>query len=166
VLNAKITQLGIDIADITQTLQEQNIVLPGGRLDVSNVEIIVETLGRFKSVEEIGEVLIPISGTEATIPLRDIAAIRKAYEEPINNPAYYNGHQAIVLSVFILSGVDAVKFGERLQKEVTEIEQSLPWGYVCHLPARAHQKSRQRHGDQCGRKRGHRSGGGHAAAGV
>jgi multidrug efflux pump subunit AcrB len=130
VLNAKITQLGIDIADITQTLQEQNIVLPGGRLDVSNVEIIVETLGRFKSVEEIGEVLIPISGTEATIPLRDIAAIRKAYEEPINNPAYYNGHQAIVLSVFILSGVDAVKFGERLQKEVTEIEQSLPWGYV------------------------------------
>jgi multidrug efflux pump subunit AcrB len=130
VTNAKIAQLGIDIADISQTLQEQNIVLPGGKLDVDNVEIIVETQGRFKSIAEIGEVLIPVSGTRATIPLRDIASIRKAYVEPIQNPAYYNGHQAIVLSVFILGGVDAVEFGERLQKEVTEIENSLPWGYV------------------------------------
>ena len=89
----------------------------------------METSGRFKSIEEIGEVLIPISGTQASIPLRDIAAIRKAYVEPINNPAYYNGHQAIVLSLFILNGVDAVEFGRRLTKEVQEIEDSLPWGY-------------------------------------
>ena len=49
--------------------------------------------------------------------------------EPINNPAYYNGHQAIVLSVFILRGVDAVEFGERLQQKVKEMENDLPWGY-------------------------------------
>ncbi|MFZ0134307.1 MAG: efflux RND transporter permease subunit, partial [Desulfobacterales bacterium] len=124
VLNAKIAQLGIDIADIGKTLQAQNILLPGGRINVNDVEIIVETQGRFISIEEIGEVLIPISGTQATIPLRDIATIRKAYVEPIHNPAYYNGHQAIVLSVFILRGVDAVDFGERLKREIQEIEQS------------------------------------------
>jgi len=130
VSNAKIAQLGIDPADIGKSLRKQNILLPGGRINVNDVEIIVETQGRFTSVEEIGEVLIPISGTEASIPLRDIAAIRKAYVEPIHNPAYYNGHQSIVLSVFILRGVDAVEFGERLKNEVTEIEQSLPWGYT------------------------------------
>lgn len=127
--NAKITQLGIDIADIGATLQQQNILLPGGKLNINNVEVVVETQGRFKSIEEIGEVQIPISGTQASIPLRDIASIRKAYVEPIQNPAYYNGHQSIVLSVFILSGVDAVEFGERLKKEVQKIEQSLPWGF-------------------------------------
>jgi multidrug efflux pump subunit AcrB len=129
VSSARIAQLGIDTADIGKSLREQNILLPGGRINLSDVEIIVETQGRFHSIEEIGEVLIPISGTQASIPLRDIATIRKAYVEPIHNPAYYNGHQAIVLSVFILRGVDAVEFGERLTKEVQEIEQSLPWGY-------------------------------------
>ena len=129
VSNAKIAQLGIDIADIGKTVQEQNIVLPGGRINVNDVEIIVETQGKFTSIEQIGEVLIPIPGTQATIPLRDIATIRKAYVEPAHNPAYYNGHQSIVLSVFILSGVDAVEFGARLKKEVQEIERSLPWGY-------------------------------------
>ena len=130
VSSAKIAQLGIDPADIGKSLRDQNILLPGGRINLNDVEFIVETQGRFTSIEEIAEVLIPISGTQATIPLRDIATIRKAYEEPINNPAYYNGHQAIVLSVFILRGVDAVEFGERLKQEVQEIEDSLPWGYV------------------------------------
>ncbi len=130
VSNAKIAQLGIDTADIGKSLREQNILLPGGRINLNDVDVVVEVQGRFKSIEEIKEVLIPISGTQATIPLRDIATIRRAYEEPINNPAYYNGHQSIVLSVFILRGVDAVEFGRRLQQEVQEIEDSLPWGYV------------------------------------
>jgi multidrug efflux pump subunit AcrB len=130
VSSAKIAQLGIDTADIGKSLREQNILLPGGRINLNDVDVIVEVQGRFTSIEEIAEVLIPISGTQATIPLRDIATIRKAYEEPINNPAYYNGHQSIVLSVFILRGVDAVEFGRRLKQEVEEIENSLPWGYV------------------------------------
>ncbi|MGB5749141.1 MAG: efflux RND transporter permease subunit, partial [Desulfobacterales bacterium] len=130
VSSAKIAQLGIDTADIGQSLRDQNILLPGGRINLNDVDVIVEVQGRFTSIEEIAEVLIPISGTQATIPLRDIATIRKAYEEPINNPAYYNGHQSIVLSVFILRGVDAVEFGGRLKQEVEEIENSLPWGYV------------------------------------
>ena len=130
VSSAKVAQLGIDIAIIGESLREQNIVLPGGRININDVEFIVEIQGRFKSIEEIEEVLIPISSTQSTIPLREIATIRKAYVEPIHNPAYYNGRQAIVLSVFLLSGVDAVEFGKRLKKEVQAIEHSLPWGYA------------------------------------
>jgi multidrug efflux pump subunit AcrB len=130
VSNAKITQLGIDPVEIGKRLKEQNILLPGGRINIDNVEIIVETQGRFASIEEIENVLIPIPASQASIPLRDIATIRKAYVEPIRNPAYFNGHPAIVLSVFIIRGVDAVEYGERLKQAVKAIEQSLPWGYV------------------------------------
>ncbi|PQP34153.1 acriflavine resistance protein B, partial [Desulfobacteraceae bacterium SEEP-SAG9] len=129
VASAKIAQLGIDPKDIVKSLREQNVLLPAGRINLNDVDVIVETQGWFKSIEEIEEVLIPISGTQGTIPLRDIATIRKAFVEPIQNPAYYNGHQSIVLSVFIIRGVDAVEFGRRLKQEVREIEQSLPWGY-------------------------------------
>lgn len=127
--SAKMAQLGINPNDIGKKLKAQNILLPGGRINVNDVEISLETQGQFKSLAEIEAVLIPIAGTQASIPLRDIATLRKAYVEPIHNPAYYNGHQAIVLSVYLLGGVDAVEFGARLQQEVYEIEQSLPWGY-------------------------------------
>ncbi len=129
VSNAKLTQLGIDPVEIANELRSQNIILPGGRINLDGVEIIIEPQGRFGSIEEIEQVLIPIAGTQSMIPLRDIATIRKAYVEPIENPAYFNGHPAIVLSIFLLRGVDAVEFGERLTEQVRELEQSLPWGY-------------------------------------
>jgi len=127
--NAKMAQLGIEPGVIGNSLKQQNIIRPAGRINMNGVEIVLETLGSFDSMEEIGDVLILVAGTQATIALRDIATIRKAYVEPIQNPAYYNGHQAIVLSVFLFKGVDAVEFGERLKKKVKEIEQSLAWGY-------------------------------------
>ena len=127
--NAKMAQIGIEPGVIGKSLKQQNIIRPAGRINMNGVETVLETLGSFSSIEEIGDVLIPVAGTQATIPLRDIASIRKAYVEPIQNPAYYNGHQAIVLSVFLFKGVDAVEFGERLKKKVKEIEQSLVWGY-------------------------------------
>jgi multidrug efflux pump subunit AcrB len=127
--NAKMAQLGIEPGVIGNSLKQQNIIRPAGRINMNGVEIVLETLGSFRSIEEIGDVLITVAGTQAAIPLRDIASIRKAYVEPIRNPAYYNGHQAIVLSVFLFKGVDAVEFGERLKKEVKDIEQSLAWGY-------------------------------------
>ncbi|MGD8448816.1 MAG: efflux RND transporter permease subunit, partial [Desulfobacterales bacterium] len=127
--NAKMAQIGIEPGVIGETIKQQNIIRPAGRINMNGVEIVLETLGSFNDLEEIDDVLIPVPGTQATIPLRDIATIRKAYVEPIQNPAYYNGHPAIVLSVFLFKGVDAVEFGERLKQKVTEIEQSLPWGY-------------------------------------
>ena len=129
VSNAKIAQLGVETDSIGKALRQQNTLLPGGKLDVNGSEVVIETLGRFESLDDIGDVLIPISGTQGTVALRDIATIRKGYVEPVQNPAYYNGHPAIVLSVFLLDGVDAVVFGERLVKEVNDIEQSLPLGY-------------------------------------
>jgi multidrug efflux pump subunit AcrB len=129
VSNAKVAQLGIETDSIGKVLQQQNILLPGGSINVNGVEVIAETLGRFESLEEIGDVLIPISGTQGTVALRDIATIRKGYVDPIQNPAYYNGHPAIVLSVFLLDGTDAVEFGRRLDQEVKDIEQGLPVGY-------------------------------------
>jgi multidrug efflux pump len=128
--NAKMAQIGIEPGVIGETIKQQNIIRPAGRINMNGVEIVLETLGSFNDLEEIGDVLIPVAGTQATIPLRDIATIRKAYVEPIRNPAYYNGHPAIVLSVFLFKGVDAVEFGERLKKKVKEIEQSLAWGYT------------------------------------
>ena len=127
--NAQLAQFNVNPEVIGESLREQNILLPSGKMNISGVEIVIETLGRFKSVEEIGDVLIPIPGTQGTMPLRDIATIRKGYVEPPNNPAYYNGEQAIVLSVFLLEGVDAVGFGGQLKEKVKEIEGALPWGY-------------------------------------
>ncbi len=130
IVNAKLAQFDVGTQIIANTLKAQNIILPGGRLDIQGTELIIQPTGNFNQVSEIESLLIPIPGTEQTVPLGDLATIRRGYVDPPEKPAYFNGKQSIILSVVLLPGVNAVEFGDRLTAKLKEIEQSLPIGYV------------------------------------
>ncbi len=130
--NTKLAQFGINPGIVIRTLQEQNVILPGGQINVEGQVLTVEPSGNFNDVAEIESVIIPIPGTDKVTPLRDLARITRAYVDPPEKPVYFNGRPAIVLSVSILEGqgVNAVEFGERLTTKIKQLEQTLPLGYV------------------------------------
>ncbi len=130
VSNARLASLGIQPNVIVDTLRAQNLILPGGMIDAEGRNIIIEPSGTFRDVEEIEEVLIPIPGTQKTIPLKDVVQVRRDYVDPAERPVFYNGRPAIVISISILDGINAVEFGERLTQRLKAIEQTLPVGYV------------------------------------
>ncbi len=127
--NSKMAKFGLTPGIISQTLIEQNILLPGGKVDVFGQEVIVEPSGNFNDVAAIASVMIPIPGTEKVTPLRDVVTIIRDYVDPPEQPVYFNGHPAIILSISIMEGVNSIEFGERLTHEVKTIEQTLPIGY-------------------------------------
>ncbi len=128
--NAKLAEFGIDPTVIVRTLADQNILLPAGRIDAEGRDFVIEASGNFASVEDIREVLLPIPGTERVVSLLDVVSISRGYVDPPERPVFYNGRQAIVLSVSMLDGYNAVAFGERLTARVAELESRLPLGYV------------------------------------
>lgn len=128
--SAKLAQAGVSIQDIIQTLVKQNVVLPGGRLDIAGQDIIIEPSGNFRSVEDIEDVLIALPETEQSVRLKDLLRVRRGFAEPANDLAYFNGKRAVVISVSITPGVNAVEFGQRLTAKVRDLESRLPIGYV------------------------------------
>jgi multidrug efflux pump subunit AcrB len=128
--SAKLAQLGVSIQDIIQTLISQNIVLPGGRFDISGADVIIEPSGNFRSVADIENVLIAVPDTEQSVFLKDLLRVRRGFAEPPQDLAYFNGRRAIVISLSITPGVNAVEFGERLKAKVSDLESRLPIGYV------------------------------------
>jgi multidrug efflux pump subunit AcrB len=130
--SAKLAEFGISPGVVIQTLQQQNIILQGGLIDVKGQNIVVQPSGDFNSVSEIEDVIITIPGTQRVTPLRDLAKVTRGYVDPPNKPVYYNGRKAIVLSVSILEGegVNAVEFGARLTQKVKQAQKSLPIGYA------------------------------------
>ena len=127
--NSKLAMLGITPQVISRTLIEQNILLPGGKANVFGQEIIIEPSGNFNDVGEIESVMIPIPGTDKVTPLRDLVTIIRDYVDPPEQPVYFNGHPAIILSVSIMEGVNSVEFGKHLTHKIKTIEQTLPIGY-------------------------------------
>ena len=70
--------------------------------------------------------MIQVPGTEQSIALRDLLGVRPWFEDPPADLAYFNGERAIVVSVSITLGVNAVDFGERLTAKIRDLESRLP----------------------------------------
>ncbi|MEW8000461.1 MAG: efflux RND transporter permease subunit [Candidatus Thiodiazotropha endolucinida] len=126
--NAKLAKFGISPETVGNTLEQQNILLPGGVLDISGRSFAIEPSGNFENLEEIAAIPIGIPGTAQSIALRDLAEIERGYVDPPEMPAFFNGRQAIVISVSVMEGVDAVAFGDQLKVRIEEIKRELPWG--------------------------------------
>ena len=128
--NTRMAQYGLRGREVVETLVSQNIVLPGGTVDVDEIEVIVEPSGEFKSIEDIEEVQITIPETQQTIRLKDLLTVERTYADPPRDLAYFNGKRAIVISVSITPGVNSVEFGELLTRKLEILESQLPIGYI------------------------------------
>ena len=126
----RLAQFGITGEEIIDTLVRQNVVLPGGRFDAAQQDVIVEPTGNFRSIEDIENVEITIPDTQQTIQLRDIVSVYRGYEDPPSDMVYFNGKRSIVISVSITPGVNSVGFGQRLTRKLDDLESYLPIGYV------------------------------------
>ncbi len=126
----RLAQYGIKGRQVIETLINQNVVLPGGTVDVDELEVIVEPSGEFKSIEDIEEVQITIPETQQTIRLKDLLTVERAYADPPRDLVYFDGRRAIVISVSITPGVNSVEFGELLTRKLKVLESQLPIGYV------------------------------------
>ncbi len=127
---AKLAQLGVSTQAIVQALRQQNIILPGGTLNVEGQEVLLIPSGRYQDLSELEQTLVPAKDGTTLVPLRDIVSISRAYQDPPQALAYFNGVPAIVISVAITPGVNSVEFGERLTALLEEFEYELPIGYV------------------------------------
>ncbi len=127
---SRLAQFGITAGEIVGALAEQNVVLPGGRVDAAAQDVIVVPTGNFRSVEDIEDVEITIPRTRQTIRLADILMVERDYADPPRDLAYFNGERAIVISVSITPGVNSVAFGQRLTEKIDELQSQLPIGYV------------------------------------
>jgi multidrug efflux pump subunit AcrB len=100
--------------------------LPGGVVDAEGRDLIIEPAGNFRSIKDIENVLIKIPGTQKSAQLKDLLRVEWGYVDPPKDLAYFNGRPAIVISVSITPGVNAVEFGHRLTEKVKEIESFYP----------------------------------------
>ena len=126
----RLAQFGITAAEIIATLEAQNVVLPGGRIDAAEQNVIVSPSGNFRDLDDIENLELGIPGIQQTIRLRDVVTVERGFADPPRDLAYFNGDRAIVISVSITPGVNSVAFGEQLTSKLEVLESELPIGYV------------------------------------
>jgi len=125
-LNAlRMKELGISPDDVIMALAAQNLNLPAGSIEEGHEEYLLRTIGEFKSVEEISNLLVGISRYGETIYLRDVADVSMGIVE-VTGSVRANTHPGIAMIVFKQSNSNTVSVGKRVKSSLKEIWPTLP----------------------------------------
>lgn len=131
-LQDRMANLGVKPAEVLATLNGQNKTTYSGYYDNGDHRIRVTVSDKFKTVEDIGNMLIQ-GHDDDQLRMRDIAQIEKGYEEPTRNEMFFDSERAQGILIAASSGTDIVKVGAEVEKELKQLKETrLPAGVDCH----------------------------------
>ncbi len=121
-------QMGIGPAAAAQAIADQNTITPSGVAVADGRRLVVEPSGAILDEGDVANVTFQIPGTGQLVRVGDIADVRRGYQDPPDNPVFFNGRPAVVIAVSTHDGIDNVGFGAVLSGEITAIQGDLPIG--------------------------------------
>jgi len=117
---------GLTLQAVLKRLREENVEQFGGRVTIGPKEIISRTVGEYKSLDDIRNILLTRSG-EAKLYLRDVAEVVDASEE-VRVITRLNGNPCVKLSVLKQATANTVEVAKAVTRRIREIEPVLPEG--------------------------------------
>jgi len=125
--SAKLEQYGISFAKVMQVLQSQNAIGPAGDVKTPDAKITLYSQGYYKTEAEIAGQIIGTAKTGQVVRLKDVARIRRQYQEPVSK-AMVNGRITMLVAVQMHEGNNIVEFGKTVDQKLKETAKLLPSG--------------------------------------
>jgi multidrug efflux pump subunit AcrB len=111
---SKLSTLRLDITQIGQRLAAGNVNMPGGNLREGQTEYVIRTLNEFKTVEEIGNLIVSRSNNAVDIRLRDIATVTRFHKDR-QVITRVNGRESVELEIFKEADANIVVVAETVR---------------------------------------------------
>ncbi|HBL15543.1 MAG: hypothetical protein A2X36_09775 [Elusimicrobia bacterium GWA2_69_24] len=122
----KLAAYGLDIKKVKDALRQQNVEIPGGRVDQQRRELILRTLGRIENPEDFGKIVVA-SVQGVPVRVRDIGRVEDTAQE-VRTIARLDGKEAVSLVIQKQSGMNTVATIEAVKERLAEIRPLLPRG--------------------------------------
>lgn len=126
-LSQRATQMGLNLKQVLDQLNQQNAVVSAGTLQTPAETIALRVQGQFNDLEQLRA--MPIIGQGgAQLRLGDIAEVSRGYADPANVMVRFQGEPTLALGVSMIKGGDIIALGKALTQATDRIAKSLPVG--------------------------------------
>lgn len=116
---------GVTIAQVTEALDRANYSAPGGSIRRGRFRYSLRTLGEFREVEDLEEVVVARPAAGGVVRLRDVALVYEGEAER-ETVARFNGEAAIGLLVYKESGSNTVRVADQVEEVLTQLRAEFP----------------------------------------
>ena len=122
----KLSALNLSIRQVRDAITQQNIEIPGGKVEQKEKEFVLRTLGRIKDVKDFGDIVIAnING--AQVRVSDIGRVEDTGAR-MTTASFYNGRPSVTLVIKKQSGTNTVAVAKNIKDRIAELKGSLPPG--------------------------------------
>ncbi|RLD19585.1 MAG: hydrophobe/amphiphile efflux-1 family RND transporter [Bacteroidetes bacterium] len=129
----RLSTIGITVPEIIKAINEQNIIVPGGKFGAepsppgTEFTYTVRLPDRFNSAEAFGDIVVRTSPTGAQVKLQDIATINLGVET-YNAYTRLNKDVCSVIALYQAPGSNAVELAATVLEEMDVLSQTFPDG--------------------------------------
>ncbi|MFH1007495.1 MAG: efflux RND transporter permease subunit [Candidatus Latescibacterota bacterium] len=130
---AKLEARGLSLDQVVSALRMGNLNLPAGHITQGITEFLVRSMGEYGQLSEIENTIVGIApGAGTPIYLKNVAEVADTHQE-VRSYGRTQKRDSIILMVSKQSGANTLQVGDRVKKELSEIERILPAGVRFHL---------------------------------
>lgn len=120
----KLAALDLPINKVKDAIVQQNIEIPGGKVEQKDKEYVLRTLGRIEEARNFGDIVVAnIGGSQVRVS--DIGRVEDTGER-MGTASFYNGRPSVTVVVKKQSGTNTVAVVENIKERLEEIRGSMP----------------------------------------
>src|SRR5438093_1158323 len=138
---ARLSAVGLTLADVTRRLAEENVNLAGGSLTEGRSEYLVRATNQFLDPAEIGDVVLA-TREGGVVRLSDVAGVRRGAKDP-EVAARVNGAQSVEIAVYKEGDANTVSVARAVRRR----REHLPQARGRPRPPAGGKSRRRRRGD-------------------
>ena len=122
----KLSAMNLSIRAVKDAITQQNIEIPGGKVEQKEKEFVLRTMGRIQSVKDFDDIVIAnING--AQVRVSDIGRVEDTGAR-MTTASYYNGKPSVTLVVKKQSGTNTVAVVKNIKERLEELKETIPPG--------------------------------------
>lgn len=131
VSSKKLAEYQLTVNDISDAISKNHIELPAGRIETSEKEMNVRSMGEAATVKDFGDILISRRGGQPNykpVYLKDVATVEQGLADQ-RSMARVMGRTAVGLGIRKQRGTNAVQVAHEVRKRLKEVQKDLPKGF-------------------------------------
>ncbi|REA62823.1 AcrB/AcrD/AcrF family protein [Dyadobacter luteus] len=120
--SAKLQAYGLSISQVQQAIMASNLDFPTGSVKSKNQDILVRLAGKYKSVDELRNLIVATSEEGAQIRLTEIADVQDVQKD-VEKIARVDRQSALTVQIIKQSDANAVEVSKAVKKILVELHE-------------------------------------------
>lgn len=121
---SKLKEYELPATLVSQRIEASGQNIPVGRKDIGEKEFSLRTVGEFKSLDDLKNVVVNFIGNDVPVTLSNIASVEDSLTDETDR-TYFNGASTLALMVYKQSGSNTIAVTQGLEKQLASIQETL-----------------------------------------